>query len=131
VRVAALPPIPRRKPARALTAQPVQPASLQPATRPAVPEKRVQPAVSGRGRFVVQIASHRRQVDALAEFAGLKRRHPDVIGNYKPSIQRADLGDRGIYYRLRIGPLASKADAANFCESLKTAGKNDCLIRRR
>ena len=97
---------------------------------PAAPENKVLPAL-GRGRFVVQIASHRRQADALAEFAGLKRRFPEVIGNYKPSIQRADLGDRGIYYRLRIGPLASKADAARFCESLKTTGKNDCLIRRR
>ena len=129
MRVAALPPVPRRKPARLST--PLPSAVVQPVkTTPVTPQKRTLPAL-GRGRFVVQIASHRRQADALAEFAGLKRRYPQVIGNYKPSIQRADLGDRGIYYRLRIGPLASKADAARFCESLKTAGKNDCLIRRR
>jgi cell division protein FtsN len=129
MRVAALPPVPRRKPARLST--PLPSAVVQPVkSTPVAPQKRTLP-VLGRGRFVVQIASHRRQADALAEFAGLKRRYPQVIGNYKPSIQRADLGDRGIYYRLRIGPLASKADAARFCESLKTAGKNDCLIRRR
>ncbi len=133
MRLAALPPAPRRKPLRpSRTATLVQPARPAPVSlQPAAPVKRALPAPAAGGRYVVQVASHRRQVDALAEFAGLKRRFPDIIGNYKPLIQRADLGDRGIYYRLRIGPLASKADAAGFCQSLKAAGRKDCLIRRR
>ncbi len=132
MRLAALPPVPRRKPLRPRTAAPLQPARAAPVSiQPAARVKRASRAPAAGGRYVVQVASHRRQVDALAEFAGLKRRFPDIIGNYKPLIQRADLGDRGIYYRLRIGPLASKADAAGFCQSLKAAGKNDCLIRRR
>ncbi len=88
-------------------------------------------AAAEDGRYVVQIASHRRQVDALTEFSRLQRKSPEAVGNYKPLIQRADLGERGIYYRLRIGPLASKEDAVRLCASLKAAGKPECLIRRR
>lgn len=89
------------------------------------------PVVKASGRYVVQIASHRKQVDALSEFSRLQRKSPNSVGNYKPLIQRADLGERGIYYRLRIGPLSSKEEAVRLCASLKAAGKRECLIRRR
>jgi cell division protein FtsN len=79
----------------------------------------------------VQVASHRRQVDALTEFANLRRRSPRLLQGFQPLIQRADLPGKGTYYRLRIGPLASKGDAVRFCQALKAAGKSGCLIRRR
>ncbi|VAW17430.1 hypothetical protein MNBD_ALPHA09-467 [hydrothermal vent metagenome] len=81
------------------------------------------------GKFAVQVASNQRQADSLAIFADLKRRYPDLVGNYQPLIQRADLGSRGIYYRLRIGPLNSKADANRLCGSLRNAGLPGCIVR--
>ncbi len=144
IRVAGLPPVskpkplrpaPRAKPRPAALAAPeklvpiAKPAFTKP--KPVVKKPVVKDARVNSGSYVVQIASHRKQVDALAEFAGLQRRHPKLVGNYKPSIQRANLGDRGIYYRLRIGSMPSRADAAQFCEQFKALGGNGCLIRRK
>ena len=86
-----------------------------------------QPAL--QGKFAVQVASNQRQADSLAIFADLQRRYPDLVKDYRPLIQRADLGSRGIFYRLRIGPLGSKADANRLCGSLRNAGLPGCIVR--
>jgi cell division protein FtsN len=54
-----------------------------------------------------------------------------VIGNYRPLIQRADVEGQGIYYRLRVGPMSSQAEATQVCNNLKAAGMGDCLVRER
>ena len=44
-----------------------------------------------------------------------------------PQIQEADLGEKGIYFRVRVGPWASREEAIGVCESLKAAGGN-CFV---
>jgi len=43
-------------------------------------------------------------------------------------VETADLGDRGVYHRLRVGPFASSDAAKTYCEGLKERGQ-DCLIK--
>ena len=83
------------------------------------------------GRYLIQLASFRSQDEAQAEFDKLKQRHPSLIGDYASLIQQADLGTRGVYYRLRIGPIDSKQGASKLCNSLIAAGEKDCLVRQR
>ena len=45
-----------------------------------------------------------------------------------PDVERADLGDKGIYYRLRLGPFASRDAAADYCLGLKDRGQ-DCIVK--
>ena len=37
-----------------------------------------------------------------------------------PVIKRADLGDKGVYYRAMVGPFGTPEEASQFCGSLKT-----------
>ena len=76
--------------------------------------------------MMVQVSSQRSQDAAQATFRDLQARYPSILGGYDANIQRADLGDRGIYYRVRVGPLAS-ADAQSLCAELKSAG-GDCIL---
>jgi hypothetical protein len=84
------------------------------------------PAASG---FVVQVSSQRSAEQAKASFASMKRRYKSVLGGFDPDIQRADLGARGTYYRVRVGPMASREAALRLCEQLKSAGGN-CFVTR-
>ncbi|MBL4756148.1 MAG: SPOR domain-containing protein [Rhizobiales bacterium] len=86
---------------------------------------------SASGEYVVQIAARRSEEQALGAFEQVKSQYASAIGNYRPLIQRADLGDRGVYYRLRVGPMSSQAEAAQVCNNLKAAGMGDCLVRER
>lgn len=80
------------------------------------------------GAYVVQIGSFRGADLASGGWEALNRKNGDLLGNLRPDIQLADLGDRGIYYRLRIGPFATKADAQALCAALKER-RQDCLVR--
>ena len=54
---------------------------------------------------------------------------PAVLGKLDPQIQQADLGAKGIFYRVRVGPWAARKEAVEVCESLKAAGGN-CFVAK-
>jgi hypothetical protein len=43
-------------------------------------------------------------------------------------IKRADLGDKGTYYRAMVGPFSTREQAIQLCGSLKAAG-GDCVVQ--
>jgi hypothetical protein len=81
------------------------------------------------GGFLVQVSSQRSEATALETFSELQRRYPSILGDRAPNIQRADLGERGIYYRVRVG-YPTREQAVRMCENLKAAG-GDCLLATR
>jgi cell division septation protein DedD len=86
-------------------------------------------AGSGGGGYLVQISSQRNEADAQASFRALQGKFPTVLGSRSPLIKRADLGDKGVYYRAMVGPFGSTEEASQFCGSLKTAG-GQCVVQR-
>jgi len=71
----------------------------------------------------------RREADAQATFRTLQGKYPDVLGSHQPLIRRADLGEKGVYYRAMVGPFGTPEEASQFCGSLKTAG-GQCVVQR-
>jgi hypothetical protein len=79
-------------------------------------------------QFVVQVGSKQNQTEALATFADMQQKYPTLLANYRPMVQKADLGAKGVWYRLRIGPIVDKTAASKLCTQLKSQGLNDCLV---
>jgi cell division septation protein DedD len=86
---------------------------------------------AGPAEYVVQLAARRNEQQALDAYSSLRSRYSNLLGRYQPLIQRTDLGQAGIYYRVRVGPMASAAAATELCDQLKAAGLPDCLVRQR
>jgi len=86
-------------------------------------------AASAGGGYLVQVSSQRNEADAQASFRALQGKFPAVLGSREPVIKRADLGEKGVYYRAMVGPFGSSDEATQFCGSLKTAG-GQCVIQR-
>jgi len=82
------------------------------------------------GAYVAQIGAFRSQEDAESGWIAFTARFSDVAVGYAPDIQRADLGDRGVFHRLRVAAFASRQDAAEFCATLDARGQA-CLVARR
>jgi hypothetical protein len=118
-----------------LTPQPTQPApAVDTRTRVAgvAPANPVQTAPSGGGGgggYLVQVSSQKNEADAQASFRALQSKFPAVLGSRAPLIKRADLGDKGVYYRAMVGPFGSPDEASQFCGNLKTAG-GQCVVQR-
>ncbi|MEM8770899.1 MAG: SPOR domain-containing protein [Pseudomonadota bacterium] len=81
------------------------------------------------GTHVVQVGSFRSNEEAVAQWRRMVSRLDTVIGDKTFDIEEADLGDRGVYHRLRVGPFASSDEASAYCASLKENGQ-DCLTKR-
>jgi SPOR domain len=86
-------------------------------------------AGGGGGNYLVQISSQRSEADAQASFKALQGKFPSVLGSRAPVIKRADLGDKGVYYRAMVGPFGSYEEASQFCGNLKSAG-GQCVAQR-
>lgn len=111
-----------RVPSATVASTPAAPTTQPAAAAPA--------AATASGDFVVQVSSQRSEDAARTAFSGLQRRFPSVLGSLSPDIARADLGSRGVFYRVRVGPMETRVAAADFCQSLKSAG-GDCIVARR
>ena len=79
------------------------------------------------GGFVVQLSSQKSEGEAQSSFRSLQARFPNELGDRQPIIRRADLGSKGVFYRLVVGPFASAEEASQFCASLKAAG-GQCVV---
>jgi hypothetical protein len=87
------------------------------------------PAPPAGGGYVVQVSSQKNEADALASFRMMQGKYPAVLGTRSASVRRVDLGEKGVYYRAMVGPFGSSGEAAQLCDSLKTAG-GQCVIQR-
>jgi SPOR domain len=87
----------------------------------------VVPSVSGGG-FAVQVTSERNESNAQAALQALLQKYPNQLSGRQPIIRRADLGAKGVYYRVLVGPFASAEEAAGLCSKLKAAGGN-CIVQ--
>lgn len=106
------------KPATAAVAAPTRVAAVPPAA-----------AEVASGGYTVQISSQRSETEAQASFRSLQTKFPSLLSDRQPIIRRADLGDKGIYFRAMVGPFASGEQAVQFCGSLKSAG-GQCVVQR-
>ncbi len=127
---------PAVSPAPVPTPEPVvvapEPAPAQPAVAaaPEPPEQTLESMVAAlSGDYLIQIAALRSQEAAEGEWKRVSSRHANLLGSYSQKIVRIDLGERGIFYRLRAGPLKDRGSAEKLCQSL-AAENVGCLVVR-
>ncbi|MEO0467412.1 MAG: SPOR domain-containing protein [Pseudomonadota bacterium] len=108
---------------------------MAPSTEPTLPVPDPDPVYtpafgfSSGGAYLVQIAALRDEAGAMRAWNDVVAAHPAIFEGAAQSIQRADLGARGVFYRLRAGRFADRSGAAEFCAALKDVGR-DCIVVR-
>jgi hypothetical protein len=124
--VAEAPTIPAAPPPPTALSQEAQRKAAEVAARTPPP-----PAATPAGKsYQVQLAAVRARDRAEQEWARLRNGHKDLLGTLQLSVMRADLGPgRGIFYRLRVGPLKTESMARDLCRKLAER-KVSCLVVR-
>lgn len=110
---------------RALPEQPVAPPA--PASRP---QLTAAPAFVSSGPFVAQVAALQSEAAIDPAWRRLASRAPDLFASAHLDVERADLGARGVYYRVRVGYFADRDNVARFCDRIKAMGQ-DCIAVQR
>jgi hypothetical protein len=110
-----------------LQAQPQQPAGKPSAKPEPAPTAAAKPATAQKtGGARIQLASVRSEEAARQEWDRIRRANPDVLGSVSATPVRADLGEKGVYYRLQTTPIS---DAERVCGELKRRNIG-CIIAR-
>jgi cell division septation protein DedD len=132
-------------PAAPSAASPAQPAALSPSkpTNPSKPAPAAKVASAAApvaaapaakvsaagGAWLVQLGALKSEGDAKNEWTRVKAANKDLLGDYGSDIVRVDLGEKGIYWRLRAGPM-DEGQARSTCASLAKRSQG-CIIAKK
>ena len=86
-------------------------------------------AAAKHGPIRLQLGSLRSPDAARAEWARLKREQPELLGKLTAVAVKADLGEKGIYYRIEAGQFADAAAANRLCGELRRRNLGCSLAR--
>ena len=102
-------------------------AVIEPASAPP-PEKMTsaKPKLEG---WTVQLSSQKREDAAWKVWKNMQAKHANLLQDQDALVVEADLGAKGIFYRLRVHKLETKANANRLCQSLKKRG-TACFVSR-
>ncbi len=87
------------------------------------------PSTALRHDYSIQLASEFDEAAALSIWKRKKAANEDLLGALKPSVTQADLGAKGIRFRLKAGPLPDQAAASRLCAAL-TERRINCMVVR-
>jgi hypothetical protein len=115
-------------PANAPPAQPQQPAAKSAGKNPppASPRTAAQETRAHSTGARLQLGSVRSEEAARNEWDRVRRANSDLLGDLSATPVRADLGERGVYYRIQTGPTA---EADRICAELRHRNIG-CIIAR-
>ena len=124
------PPVVQPKPKVPKAVARATPSTSVPTTKPRQPA--APRASSGGNGFVAVLASvpasGTSRLEALKTFADIQQNFGSVLKNRTPDVREANLGEKGRYHRLMVGPPSSRENANALCKELKSAGYPSCWI---
>jgi cell division protein FtsN len=108
----AAPPVSRPTP-------PPAPAAEQVATAEPAPAPAKAPAA---GTYVLQIGAYKSDEEASTAWRTYHAKHAGLLAGYSEDVKKVDLGEKGTWYRLRVGSFADKDAAKALCAKLTADG---------
>ncbi len=103
---------------------PAQPAAVSPA---AASGAKSRPAAAGS--WVVQLGALKSEAEAKSEWTRLRGAHKELLGEFSSDIVRVDLGAKGVFWRLRAGPM-DEARARTLCAALAKRSQG-CIVAKK
>ena len=67
-------------------------------------------------------------MEALKSLADIQQKHPGILQGKAADVREANLGEKGMWYRVVVGPPGSRETANSVCGRLKSEGYSGCWI---
>lgn len=77
--------------------------------------------------FKVQLGSYKSENDVTTNWKRIKKKYPSLLSGADLYMQKADLGSKGVFYRLQVGRFKKESEVRNICQKL-TEKKQGCFV---
>lgn len=115
-------------PTDALPKEDVKSVPVAAASKPVdVKKETVKTETATSGKFMAQLGAFSSQSEAEKAWDKVSKAHGSKFPTKGHKVARADLGAKGVFYRLQMGPFESEAAARKVCDYLK-ANKQGCFL---
>ena len=81
------------------------------------------------GSHYIQLGAFRGQAEAENAYQQAVKKYGSILAGADVKYERADLGAKGIYSRVKVGPMA-ESDAKNRCERIQDIQSGACFVAR-
>lgn len=86
-----------------------------------------EPSSRSSDKYRIQLGAFRSEDVAMGQWQSVIGKAQDSLAGHEPQVERADLGEKGVYYRLQTNGFKTVSEAKSLCSSLK-AQKLDCIV---
>jgi cell division septation protein DedD len=104
------------------------PSTVAPKAEPRVATQSEAPKPAPVTRYVVQISASNTREEATAALRAAQTRYPDVLGGRHSLVKSKKSAENATVYAAQFGPFASRTEAAELCQRLKSAG-GTCFVQ--
>ncbi|MCI5061141.1 MAG: SPOR domain-containing protein, partial [Alphaproteobacteria bacterium] len=87
------------------------------------------PAPVASGSYYIQLASVKSADGAEIEWKKLQKKYTGPLAGLSHRVQKAELGEKGTFYRIQAGPVA-KDQASRICSEIKKITPGGCLVKK-
>lgn len=96
----------------------------------AVSEPKKNNQVSNSKGSKIQLGAFKTEADLKENWSLIKKKHDSLLEGLDFNIEKADLGDKGIFYRLQVGRLESDTDARKLCKELIEQNQGCFVVKK-
>lgn len=82
------------------------------------------------GEYYIQLGSVKTSSGAESEWSKIQKRYSSQLSGYSHRVETADLGAKGVFYRIQAGPV-SKDQAISTCSAIKKITAGGCLVKKK
>ena len=82
-----------------------------------------------QGTHYIQLGSVKSASGAADEWSKIQDKYSSQLSGLNYRVERADLGDRGVFYRIQAGPISGES-ANKLCDQIKAQSPGACLVTK-
>ncbi len=91
------------------------------------PERKIASRGKADSKVRLQLGAFKSRDEAESSWQKISSKHKALLSGLSPKINRADLGKKGVFYRLQLVPFAQANDARKLCDKLASR-KQPCFV---
>ena len=85
---------------------------------------------AARPNYFIQVSASKNEEATIKEISRFSSEHASLLEKSKIMLDRIDLGKKGIWFRIHIGPFSLRTDAGITCDKLKVKGIGCFIIAK-